>query len=139
MRGATDDHEAYTIITQEGYDQFPSGLPQDQFPAFEGYAQYNQQPVFPGPPTPPNQHGRLHNQPQPAQGMNGAAGKPHAAVDGLAISKAEPSEDLAQSRRQGSHSDDDDLTPAQSRRKAQNRAAYVHESHKSTPLFAPLG
>jgi len=44
--------------------------------------------------------------------------------DGFSLTKQEL-EDQAQSRRQGSNSEEDDLTPAQSRRKAQNRAAYV--------------
>lgn len=36
-----------------------------------------------------------------------------------------------QSRRGGSNSDDDEMTPAQSRRKAQNRAAYVTQHFNS--------
>jgi hypothetical protein len=51
--------------------------------------------------------------------VNGHVGS---TADVLALSKTEP-EDA--SRRQGSNSEEDDLTPAQSRRKAQNRAAYV--------------
>lgn len=50
--------------------------------------------------------------------MNGSA-------DILSIPKTEVIDDLPQNRRQGSNSEDEDLTPAQSRRKAQNRAAYV--------------
>lgn len=57
--------------------------------------------------------------------MNGGAVKAHTSADVLSISKEETPEELAQSRRQGSNSEEDDLTPAQSRRKAQNRAAYV--------------
>ncbi len=109
---------AYTIINQDVYDQFPNGLPQqhDQFPqSFENYTQYNPQQSFPGPPTPPNQH---------SAGLAAQHGLPIGDVnaDILTSAKTEPSD---QSRRQGSNSDDEDMTPAQSRRKAQNRAAYV--------------
>ncbi|KAK3695485.1 hypothetical protein B0T22DRAFT_438474 [Podospora appendiculata] len=120
--------KAYTIITQDVYEQYPgNGIAHhEQFPGFDTYAQqFAAQPAFPpGPPTPPNQHGV-------AQPLNGAAHQSHAgaaaaavaaAADLLAMTKAE-AEDLAQSRRQGSNSEEDELTPAQSRRKAQNRAA----------------
>ena len=104
------------MIIQDVYDQFPNGLPQqhDQFPPnFESYTQYNHQQSFPGPPTPPNQH---------AAGLAAQHGPPigDLSADLLTSAKTEPSD---QSRRQGSNSDDDDMTPAQSRRKAQNRAA----------------
>ncbi|KAK3336851.1 hypothetical protein B0T19DRAFT_437565 [Cercophora scortea] len=112
------------------YEQYPgNGIAHhEQFPSFDTYAhQFAAQPAFPpGPPTPPNHHGV-------AQPLNGAAHQSHAgtaataaavsaAADLLAMTKAE-AEDLAQSRRQGSNSEEDELTPAQSRRKAQNRAA----------------
>lgn len=111
---ASDDFN--TTSPPEVFDQFPNGLPQDQFQTFDTFAQYGQHQGFPDPPTPPNQHTGRHGQPQLSQGMNGGA-------DGLSLPKTETLEDLAQSRRQGSNSDDEDLTPAQSRRKAQNRAA----------------
>ncbi|KAM7205627.1 fluconazole resistance protein 3 [Rhypophila sp. PSN 637] len=99
------------------YDQFPNGIPHDQFPGFDNYAaQFNSQQSFPGPPTPPNQH------PAPVQPSNGTARPTQSQADVLAMTKME-AEDQAQARRQGSNSDEDELTPAQSRRKAQNRAA----------------
>lgn len=99
------------------YDQFPNGIPHEQFSGFDNYAaQYNSQTTFPGPPTPPNQH------PPTVQPINGGAHPPQISADVLALTKME-AEDQAQARRQGSNSEEDELTPAQSRRKAQNRAA----------------
>ncbi|KAH8884318.1 hypothetical protein GQ53DRAFT_829978 [Thozetella sp. PMI_491] len=107
-----------TTSPPEVYDQFPNGLPHqhDQFqPNFDGYAPFNPQQSFPGPPTPPNQHPGVHGQPQPVQPIGADA------ADLLPVTKTEASE---QSHRQGSNSgEDDEQTPAQSRRKAQNRAA----------------
>jgi hypothetical protein len=113
---------AYTIITQEVYDQFPNGIPHDQFQNYDSYVQFNAAQTFPGPPTPPGQH-LVH---AAVHSRNGVVHQPAAAVstaDLLAISKAEVEE--LNRRQGGSNSEDDDLTPAQSRRKAQNRAAYV--------------
>lgn len=111
-------YEAYTIITQEVYEQYPNGIPHDQFPGFENYAQFTPQQAFPGPPTPPNQH------PGAVQPIINGPRSTQSSADVLAIAKME-AEDQAQARRQGSNSEEDELTPAQSRRKAQNRAAYV--------------
>lgn len=137
-----DESKAYSIITQEVYDhQFANGgipahegLPHDQFSGFDGYAQpfNHQQPPFPGPPTPPNQHpvpaaARVLGQPQP--GLSAAS-----SADILPPLTKQELEDQAQSRRQGSNSDEDELTPAQSRRKAQNRAAYVPHAPIATLL-----
>jgi len=92
--------------------------------------QFNPQQTFPGPPTPPGQH-------PVAQPGNGSAHTAHpaATADALAITKAENDE---QSRRQGSNSDEEELTPAQSRRKAQNRAAYVAWLPKSLTASSGL-
>lgn len=124
------DERAYTIITQDGFTEH---FPNDQFQTFEQYAAHfnPQQQTFPGPPTPPNHHPAVvHNgQPQQLQqGLNGTNGTaaikpPSSDVLSAAMTKSEPNADLEQSRRQGSNSDDEELTPAQSRRKAQNRAA----------------
>jgi hypothetical protein len=109
--------QAYTIITQEIFDQFPNGIPPEHFPAFDNYVQFNpSQAAFPGPPTPPGQL-PVHAAVPPASGV---VHQPGSTSDHLAISKIEADD---QSRRQGSNSEEDDLTPAQSRRKAQNRAA----------------
>ncbi|KAL2280293.1 hypothetical protein FJTKL_12569 [Diaporthe vaccinii] len=117
-------HMAYTSLTQDAFDHYPG----EQFQNFDQYAaQFNPPTAFPGPPTPPNQHPAAHNgQSQTHRGVNGAAGavvKPSQA-DALSLStKPDPVVDL-DSGRQGSNSaEEDDLTPAQSRRKAQNRAA----------------
>lgn len=137
-----------TTSPPEVYTDFPN----EQFPNFEAYAsQFNPQQTFPGPPTPPNglpasvhpqqqqqqqqvppQQAR-HQQPHPQQpqqqqvpqpqlngAQNAAALKTQQISDSLAGSLAKT--DLANGQG-GSNSDDDDLTPAQSRRKAQNRAA----------------
>ena len=66
--------------------------------------------------------------------MSGLVRQPAAQSEMLPVTKIEVDE---QTRRQGSNSEEDDLTPAQSKRKAQNRAAYVphHPSiHPSIPL-----
>ncbi|KAJ4386237.1 AP-1-like transcription factor [Gnomoniopsis smithogilvyi] len=110
----------------DAFDQYQG----EQFQNFDQYAaaHFNAQPPppFPGPPTPPNHHPSVHTngQPQPSHpainGATGAAVKP-TQLPGLAMTKSEPMGDLD---RQGSNSaDEEELTPAQSRRKAQNRAA----------------
>lgn len=102
---------------QDGFERYQN----DQFHSFDQYAaaQFNTQSAFPGPPTPPNQHPAV--QPHPHHDIN--APVKLAQADGLELpipgTKTEPND-----QRQGSNSgDDEDLTPAQSRRKAQNRAA----------------
>ncbi|KAG6367191.1 hypothetical protein INS49_001376 [Diaporthe citri] len=113
-----------TTSPPDAFDHYPG----EQFQNFDQYAaQFNPPTAFPGPPTPPNQHPVAHNgQSQTNRGVNGGGGavvKP-SQPDGLSLStKPEPVVDL-DSGRQGSNSaEEDDLTPAQSRRKAQNRAA----------------
>ncbi|KAJ9130430.1 Fluconazole resistance protein 3 [Coniochaeta hoffmannii] len=98
------------------------GLPHEGFAAFDGFSapfSHQQNNAFPGPPTPPNPQlvpgARSLSNPQIGLGAG-------AVPDGFSLTKQEL-EDQAQSRRQGSNSEEDDLTPAQSRRKAQNRAA----------------
>lgn len=87
----------------------------DQFAAFTA-----PQPSFPRPPTPPSQAAAVHPvkrqliQP-PAPPQSNILSLP----ERLPI---EEPEDATQNPRQGS-TEDEDLTPAQSRRKAQNRAA----------------
>ena len=112
--------KAYTIITQEVYEQFPNGLTHEPFQTFDNYVQFNPQQTFPGPPTPPGPHQAAQS--APAASAAAAPHPAHAAADIIPSTKAENEE---QARRQGSNSEEDDLTPAQSRRKAQNRAAYV--------------
>lgn len=92
----------------------------DHFQNFDQYAQLNHAaaPNFPGPPGPPTppthpMHGQGH-----AGGVNLAHKNPQADV--LPMSKVDPDQS---SRNNASNSDEDDMTPAQSRRKAQNRAA----------------
>ena len=116
----------YTGIAnpQEVYAEYPN----EQFQNFDTYAaQFNAQPAvpprgpnangFPSPPTPPT---LVHA--QQGQVLNGAAIKA-SPPDLLPLGRVESAEDLAQGRRGGSNSEEDELTPAQSRRKAQNRAA----------------
>ncbi|KAI1160222.1 hypothetical protein F5B18DRAFT_633714 [Nemania serpens] len=101
----------------EIYDSFPN---HDQFPQnFDQYAQFNHNnQTFsgpPGPPTPPNLPliGQNH------AGMNGSHQAKNGQADILPLAKSDPDPN----RNTGSNSDEDDLSPAQSRRKAQNRAA----------------
>ncbi|KAI2639289.1 hypothetical protein GGS21DRAFT_506894 [Xylaria nigripes] len=92
----------------------------DQFsPTFDQYAQFghhNQSmPCPPGPPTPPtlSMHGQSHRDLNSGYPVEGGR------ADMLPLTNSEPDTN----RPAGSNSDDDDLSPAQSRRKAQNRAA----------------
>ncbi|KAL0937656.1 bZIP transcription factor [Colletotrichum truncatum] len=106
------------------YTEYPND---QQFNTFDNYAaaaQFNPQHTsFPGPPTPPN-HGlpvQQQQAPQQQPKHNGMSVPPVQQPQADVVHKQEPLDDY--SRRGGSNSDDDDLTPAQSRRKAQNRAA----------------
>lgn len=117
---------------QEVFDGFTG----DQFPQFDGgFGHFNAPPPaaaaphgFPaGPPTPPNhQLGAAPHagpQPQPNGGAVAAANiKPHPHLKANGVNGNGNSADEHQ-RRGGSNSEEDELTPAQSRRKAQNRAA----------------
>ncbi|KAI0886219.1 uncharacterized protein GGS22DRAFT_125974 [Annulohypoxylon maeteangense] len=88
---------------------------------FESYAHFNQQPQAfpgpPGPPTPPTQS--IHGQNGQSQLQVNGLSEKNSQVDILPMAKPDPDG----SRQTASNSDEDDLTPAQSRRKAQNRAA----------------
>ncbi|KAI1432431.1 hypothetical protein GGR50DRAFT_598568 [Xylaria sp. CBS 124048] len=113
---ASDDF-GRTHSPQDMYD-FAS---HEQFPhAFDQYAQFpNQNLACPpgpqGPPTPP--HIPLHG--MSPKDMNAGYPLKEGHADMFSLSKP----DLEGNRPAGSNSDDDDLSPAQSRRKAQNRAA----------------
>ncbi|KIH94660.1 bzip transcription factor [Sporothrix brasiliensis 5110] len=145
---ATTSPPLYSSIMKdegEGFHEFAN----EHFPAFENYGvQFApQQPIFPGPPTPPGQsislsavHGGQQQPPPPQQHApvtsvpaTGPLAPTSAMVIDQDILSTKPdlgmTDDIQQqqeqSRRGGSNSDDDEMTPAQSRRKAQNRAAYV--------------
>ncbi|KAI1362446.1 hypothetical protein F5Y08DRAFT_341668 [Xylaria arbuscula] len=101
-------HEIYESFSN--HDQFPQNL--DQYSQFNHHNQ-----TFPGPPGPPTP-------PNIALGQNqtGTSGSHHAKgnqADILPLTKPDPDPN----RQTGSNSEEDDLSPAQSRRKAQNRAA----------------
>ncbi|ERS99582.1 bZIP transcription factor (Fcr3) [Sporothrix schenckii 1099-18] len=137
----SDDYT--TTSPPEGFHEFAN----EHFPAFENYGvQFApQQPIFPGPPTPPGQsislgavHGGQQQPPPPQQHApvtsvpaTGPLATTSAMVIDQDILSTKPdlgmTDDIQQqqdqSRRGGSNSDDDEMTPAQSRRKAQNRAA----------------
>ncbi|KAI1658722.1 hypothetical protein F4813DRAFT_388488 [Daldinia decipiens] len=105
------------------YDGFQNS---EQFQQnFEPYAQFNQQPqAFPGPPGPPTPpthpiHGQSSQSSQNQSQVNSASSVKSNPADILPVAKPDPDAN----RQTASNSDDDDLTPAQSRRKAQNRAA----------------
>ncbi|CAK7226726.1 AP-1-like transcription factor [Sporothrix bragantina] len=140
---ASDDYT--TTSPPEGFPEFTS----EHFPAFDNYGvQFApQQSIFPGPPTPPGQqnpHAVVHSVPPQAaqpQPVTSAPAAPLATASAMVIDQANAQDllpiatkpdpgmldDLTQqqdqNRRGGSNSDDDEMTPAQSRRKAQNRAA----------------
>ncbi|KAI1322639.1 hypothetical protein F5Y16DRAFT_415823 [Xylariaceae sp. FL0255] len=103
-------HEIYDAF--QNHDHF-------QHQNFEQFTQFNpQQQGFsgpPAPPTPPNMP--MHN--QNGSALNDIHEPDNRQADALHITKSDPD----MNRQTGSNSDEDDLTPAQSRRKAQNRAA----------------
>ncbi|KAL2269444.1 hypothetical protein VTJ83DRAFT_1628 [Remersonia thermophila] len=125
----------------EIFDQYPNVIAADQFQNFDSnyVHQYNASQAFPGPPTPPGQlpgHIPVHAAtaaaaaavvpaPVPAA-VSAAIHQPAPASDSLHVPKVEQDDQQPSaqpgSRRQGS-SEEEDLNPAQSRRKAQNRAA----------------
>ncbi|KAK3996976.1 hypothetical protein QBC44DRAFT_126013 [Cladorrhinum sp. PSN332] len=147
---ASDDFNT-TSPPEVAYEQFANGLPHEQYQNYDSFVQFNSAAQnFAGPPTPPGAiptphapaHGPAHVAPgiQPGPvgvnnvgvsnvginnaGVNGNAAGPqsHPVAEIIPMTKIIVDlEDL--NRRQGSNSEDDDLTPAQSRRKAQNRAA----------------
>ncbi|KAI1456796.1 hypothetical protein F4805DRAFT_475586 [Annulohypoxylon moriforme] len=101
------------------YDGFQNN---EQFQQnFESYGHFNHQPQAfpgpPGPPTPPTQS--IHGQNGQNQSQLTGVSEKNSQVDILPMAKPDPDG----SRQTASNSDEDDLTPAQSRRKAQNRAA----------------
>ncbi|KAI1427249.1 hypothetical protein F5Y12DRAFT_181078 [Xylaria sp. FL1777] len=102
-------HEIYESFPN--HDQFPQNF--DQYPQFNHHNQTFPGP--PGPPTPPNisLHGQNHT------GTNGTLQAKGSQADLLPLTKQDPDTN----RQTGSNSEEDDLSPAQSRRKAQNRAA----------------
>lgn len=116
---ASDD---FTTSPSDNFD----GLPQtnDQFSTFNYSQGFNANPPqptngYPGPPTPPSQNAFAVQQAQQQQQGNGNVSnpmQPRTGSDGNSEDGAAP---------RGASEDDDNLTPAQSRRKAQNRAAYV--------------
>ncbi|KAH8167883.1 hypothetical protein CIB48_g402 [Xylaria polymorpha] len=110
-------HNNHSHSPHEIFDSFPN---HDQFPQnFDQYAQFNHPnqnfPGPPGPPTPPNLplNGQSHGS------INGAHQAKSSQADILPLAKSDPDTN----RQTGSNSEEDDLSPAQSRRKAQNRAA----------------
>ncbi|CAM1502110.1 Fc.00g040940.m01.CDS01 [Cosmosporella sp. VM-42] len=149
---AGSDDFAATTSPPDGYEaQAIPQNPTDQFPNFDysqgfnaanvGHQHQHPPTAFPGPPTPPNpsNHNVFAGQQQPPPSLpppqqqqqqqhqlrhgsisNGI--KPVPAPDMMSISQAEANmDDLGLGR--GGSEEDDSLTPAQSRRKAQNRAA----------------
>ncbi|OLN96454.1 Fluconazole resistance protein 3 [Colletotrichum chlorophyti] len=118
-----------TTSPPDVYTEYPN---EQQFNSFDNYAAathfnppHTSFPGPPGPPTPPNHGLSVHPQPQPQPpqhgGINVAPIQQIKPQPDAVLHKQEPFDD--RSRRGGSNSDDEDLTPAQSRRKAQNRAA----------------
>lgn len=82
----------------------------DQFQTFDAYNHYNSNGIPGQPPTPQSQH-------QPSGPASSILGK------GEGVEFTNESNESNGEPRQGSNSDDEDMSPAQARRKAQNRAA----------------
>ncbi|PNY26432.1 Fluconazole resistance protein 3 [Tolypocladium capitatum] len=125
----SDDYNTNTATNASPPDGF-DGLPAaGQFPGFEfpqgfDHPPQHQAPSFPGPPTPPNhaafgrpqqQHHQQLLPPQPASANGSANGNLPGAMSDAGFDEAHGP--------RGGSDEDDSLTPAQSRRKAQNRAA----------------
>ncbi|KAH6697055.1 bZIP transcription factor [Plectosphaerella plurivora] len=123
---ASDDFNATS--PPDVYAEYPAD---QQYNGFNGYpphfAQNAPQPGFPGPPTPPNNHHVVQQQQHHAGAINGnaPAGVTAANLKQAAANAQHDAINVDDARRAGSNSDDDDenKTPAQARRKAQNRAA----------------
>lgn len=109
------------IYLQDTYDNVSVS---EGFPGFDfaqGFHPQQSQPGFVGhggPPTPPSQ-GSYNPPSYPSHGHYGSVS--HLPGDILAHAKSEADDNNGNSR----GSEEDNLTPAQSKRKAQNRAAYV--------------
>jgi hypothetical protein len=115
------------VVTQENFDGLPQadGFSGFDFPSADFNPHQQDGPRFPGPPTPPSnfapnpyQH-QQHNLLGHANGLDASLKPIHSDFPTHDSSH----EDLAHGRN-GSE-EDDNLSPAQSRRKAQNRAAYA--------------
>ncbi|KID89496.1 bZIP transcription factor (Fcr3) [Metarhizium guizhouense ARSEF 977] len=106
---------------QDGFDGIPNT---DQFQGFE-YNQgfhnpsQHQTPGFPGPPTPPNP--ATYTSQQSISQLHQAASSNGPLNSTLSGARSDGADDNSHTR--GGSDEDDSLTPAQSRRKAQNRAA----------------
>jgi hypothetical protein len=109
-----------SLHTQEGYTDFPgdANYGHVDFTQFNPHSQ-----LVAGPPTPPNQP--IIGQTPQQHFVNGHLKQ--AEIVPQPQPKAEPSvtDDQLAHPRGLSNSEEDELTPAQTRRKAQNRAAYV--------------
>ncbi|KAH7158117.1 hypothetical protein B0J13DRAFT_650917 [Dactylonectria estremocensis] len=106
------------LLVQANYETLPQNA-NEHFPAFD-YAQgFNANPHptsngFPGPPTPPGHNVFTQHQQQQRHGSVSNVNNSGQAADSV-------SDDMNVTR--GTSEEDDNMTPAQSRRKAQNRAA----------------
>lgn len=119
------DERTYSTITQDCFEPCPGEEPYQSFDPYA--AHFDPSPAFAGPPTPPNTHPIVHNgQFHPPHDLHSAAALAFGAspVDDSYLRKLEPNGDADANTRQGSNSaEEDDSTPAQAKRKAQNRAA----------------
>ncbi|KND87379.1 Fluconazole resistance protein 3 [Tolypocladium ophioglossoides CBS 100239] len=125
----SDDYNTNNTSPPDGFDTLPAT---EQFPGFDfpqGFTNppQHQTSSFPGPPTPPNpaafghQQQQQHHRQQPPPQAPSANGSANGNMPG-ATSDAGFDEALGP---RGGSDEDDSLTPAQSRRKAQNRAAQL--------------
>ncbi|KAL6410414.1 hypothetical protein AUP68_06836 [Ilyonectria robusta] len=120
---ASDD---FNTSPPENYESLPQNS-NDQFPAFDYSQGFNSNPHqptggFPGPPTPPGhnvfgQHQQRHG--SVSNGMKSGQGA-ESVSDEMNVTR-------------GTSEEDDAMTPAQSRRKAQNRAACPSTATVSQP------
>lgn len=138
--------DAFDCLPTTNDPQFPGGFDRFDYPQQAFHDQPSQQQhqhqhhhttafsatAPPGPPTPPAQSAFSQQQPprQPAAAAtNGAFNGIDHQMPGDVNAQAKSNSDDLSNGREGS--EDDNLTPAQSKRKAQNRAAYV--SHPPVP------
>ncbi|UNI24203.1 hypothetical protein JDV02_009969 [Purpureocillium takamizusanense] len=129
--GQSGPSDEYTHTTPDSFEAIPAAEPFHAFNIPNGFAG-NGHHGFVGPPTPPNQNGVNPGYPQHQQHQQQHQPLAHQRQPALSRSVSSngtmpgPKSDIGaddSGGARGGSEDDDNLTPAQSRRKAQNRAA----------------
>ena len=129
-----------SLCTQAHLTQIMQQDVYDQFQTFDFNPQYANANHIQKSATPVQQHVQLQKPQQPhLHHKDSISSNGHSnGLNGFEVQKFEPnaypsetSQEDRSAGQQNSNSDDDDMTPAQSRRKAQNRAAYVSPETRS--------